>query len=128
MLHKTIVCFHTSLYKCGNHAQLWSRKTNTFLNPRDHVIVMQIIFIFSGTNKNSTQFVKVLLVKHSNMLDSSSFVRLFHLQRFALYGTRISSASQLASQPAVRLGSASAMALEFLHNKSNRVGFMKLLF
>ena len=33
-----------------------------------------------------------------------------------------------ASQPAVRPGSASAMALEFLHNKGNRVGFTKLLF
>ena len=32
------------------------------------------------------------------------------------------------SQPAVRPGSASATALEFLHNKGNRVGFMKLLF
>ena len=42
--------------------------------------------------------------------------------------TRISSASQPASQPAVRPGSASATALEFLHNKGNRVGFTKLLF
>ena len=33
-----------------------------------------------------------------------------------------------ASQPAVRPSSASAMALDFLHNKGNRVGFMKLLF
>ena len=32
-----------------------------------------------------------------------------------------------ASQPAVRPGSASAMALEFLHNKGNCVGFTKLL-
>ena len=31
--------------------------------------------------------------------------------------TRILSDSQLASQPAVRPGSASAMTLEFLHNK-----------
>ena len=46
--------------------------------------------------------------------------------------TRISSISQPASlpasQPAVRPGSASATALEFLHNKGNRVGFTKLLF
>ena len=46
--------------------------------------------------------------------------------------TRISSASQLASQPAsqpaVRPGSASATALEFPHNKGNRVEFTKLLF
>ena len=31
-------------------------------------------------------FVKVLLVKLSDMLDSSNFVRLFHLQSFVLYG------------------------------------------
>ena len=37
-------------------------------------------------------------------------------------------ASQPASQPAVRPGSASAAALEFLHNNGNRVGFTKLLF
>ena len=42
--------------------------------------------------------------------------------------TCILSASQPASQPAVRPGSASATALEFLHNKGNHVGFMKLLF
>ena len=42
--------------------------------------------------------------------------------------TRISSISQPACQPAVRPGSASATALEFLHNKGNHVGFMKLLF
>ena len=35
--------------------------------------------------------------------------------------TRISS----ASQPAVRPGFASATALEFLHNKGNRVGFIR---
>ena len=33
-----------------------------------------------------------------------------------------------ASQPAVRLSSTNAMALEFLHNKGNHVGFTKLLF
>ena len=42
--------------------------------------------------------------------------------------TRISSISQPASQPAIRPGSASATALEFLHNKGNCVGFTKLLF
>ena len=31
-------------------------------------------------------------------------------------------------QPAVRPGSASATALEFLHNKGNRIRFTKLLF
>ena len=38
--------------------------------------------------------------------------------------TRISS----ISQPAVRPSCTSAMALEFLHNKGNHIGFMKLLF
>ena len=42
--------------------------------------------------------------------------------------TRISSASQPANQPAVRPGSTSAMALEFIHNKGKRVRFMNLLF
>ena len=41
--------------------------------------------------------------------------------------TRVLSNSQPASQPAVRPSSTSATALEFLHNQSNRVGFMKLL-
>ena len=37
-------------------------------------------------------------------------------------------ASQPASWLAVRPGFASAMALEFLHNKGNRIEFMTLLF
>ena len=41
---------------------------------------------------------------------------------------RISSISHPASLPAVRPGWASTTALEFLHNKGNRVRFMKLLF
>ena len=46
-------------------------------------------------------------------------------KEFIIVGlTRISS----ISQPAVRPGSTSTTALEFLHNKGNRVGFMKLLF
>ena len=28
-------------YKCGNHAQLWSAKMNTFLNPCNHMIIPQ---------------------------------------------------------------------------------------
>ena len=44
-----------------------------------------IIFIFSNANENVTQFIKVLLVKLSDMLDSSNFIRLFHRQSFALY-------------------------------------------
>ena len=36
-------------------------------------------------NENLIQFVKVLLVKLSDMLDSSNFVRFFHCQSFALY-------------------------------------------
>ena len=34
-----------------------------------------------------TQFVKVLLVKLSDMLDLSNFIKLFHRQSFALYGS-----------------------------------------
>ena len=42
--------------------------------------------------------------------------------------THILSISQPASQPAIRPGFTSTTALEFLHNKGNRVGFTKLLF
>ena len=41
------------------------------------------------TNENPTEFVKALLVKLSDMLDSSNFIRLFHRQSFALYGIRL---------------------------------------
>ena len=47
------------------------------------------IIYFTSTSKNLTQFVKVLLVKLSDMLHSSNFVRLFHRQSFALYGNNI---------------------------------------
>ena len=45
------------------------------------------IIYFTSASKNLTQFVKVLLVKLSDMLHSSNFVRLFHHQSFTLYGT-----------------------------------------
>ena len=54
-----------------------------FLNPRDQVNRCNN---FTGKNENLTQFIKVLLVKVSEILDSSKFVRLFHCQSFALYG------------------------------------------
>ena len=52
------------------------------VNRRDNSII-----IFTGANKNLTQFVKVLLVKVSEILDLSKFVRLFHHQSFVLYST-----------------------------------------
>ena len=52
-----------------------------------------VIFIFSSANKNVTQFIKVLLVKLSDMLDSPNFVKLFHCQSFALYGNSMSNHS-----------------------------------
>ena len=42
--------------------------------------------LFYWHEQNLTQFVKVLLVKLSEMLDSSIFVKLFHRQSSALYG------------------------------------------
>ena len=45
------------------------------------------IIYFTSASKNLTQFVKVLLVKLSEMLHSSNFIRLFQCQSFALYGT-----------------------------------------
>ena len=44
------------------------------------------IIYFTSASKNVTQFVKVLLVKPSDMLHSSNFVRLFHRKSFTLYG------------------------------------------
>ena len=43
------------------------------------------IIYFTSASKNLTQFVQVLLVKLSDMLHSSNFVRLFHRQNFTLY-------------------------------------------
>ena len=44
------------------------------------------IIYFTSASKNLTQFVKVLLVKLSDMLHSSNFLRLFHRQSFTLCG------------------------------------------
>ena len=41
------------------------------------------IIYFYQREQNLTQFIKVLLVKLSDMLHSSNFVRLFHRQSFA---------------------------------------------
>ena len=40
---------------------------------------------FTSLSKNLTQFVKVLLIKFSDMLHSSNFIRFFHRQSFTLY-------------------------------------------
>ena len=59
-----------------------------FLNPHNQVNRHDnSTIIFTSTNENLTQFVTVLLVKVSEILDLSKFVRLFHRQSFALYGT-----------------------------------------
>ena len=42
--------------------------------------------MFTSANENLTQFIKVLLIKFSDMLDSSNYVSLFHRQSFVLYG------------------------------------------
>ena len=44
------------------------------------------IIYFYRRKENQTEFVKVLLVKLSELLDSSNFITLFHCQSFALYG------------------------------------------
>ena len=46
------------------------------------------IIYFYQREQNLTQFVKVLLVKLSDMLHLSNFIRLFHRQSFALYGNK----------------------------------------
>ena len=47
------------------------------------------IIYFTSASKNLTQFVKVLIIKLSDMLYSSNFVRLFHRQSFTLYGSYV---------------------------------------
>ena len=59
------------------------------------------------------------------LLNTAKSIKIRSIMNFKkLKFTRISS----ISQPAVRPGSTSATALEFLHNKGNRVRFTKLLF
>ena len=59
------------------------------------------------------------------LLNAAKSIKIRSMMNFKnLKFARISS----ISQPAVRPGSVSATALEFLHNKGNRVGFTKLLF
>ena len=63
------------------------------------------------------------------LLNTAKSIKIRSIMNFKnLKFISISSISQLASQPTVRSGSASATALEFLHNKGNHVGFTKLLF
>ena len=46
-------------------------------------------FSFPMLIEGYNQFIKVLLAKVSDMLDSSNVVRLFHRQSFMLYGSRL---------------------------------------
>ena len=55
------------------------------LNPREHIVIPQSGNLFYQREQNLTQFVIVLLVKLSDMLHSSNFVRLFHHQSFTVY-------------------------------------------
>ena len=52
------------------------------------------IIYLTSTGKNLTQFIKVLLVKFSDMLHSSNFVKPFHRQSLTLYDTKISSSEK----------------------------------
>ena len=65
--------------------------TLAIFNPHDQVNRDQrdnfTMIYFTSVNENLTQFVKVLFVKLTDMLDSSIFVRFFHRQSFALYGS-----------------------------------------
>ena len=61
-----------------------------FLNPHDQVNPRDNSTIIStGANENLTQFVKVLLVKVSEILDSSKFITLFHHQIFVPYSSSV---------------------------------------
>ena len=81
-----IVGSHISwAYKRESHAQLRMVTENQYISqpsrPRDNSTIIHFY-----VNENQTQFVKDLLIKLSDMLDSSNFITLFHHQSFALYG------------------------------------------
>ena len=59
--------------------------------------------IFSLSYKGYNQFVKVLLVKLSDMLDLSNFVRLFHCQNFALYSIIVTDADTNTTVDAIAI-------------------------
>ena len=63
-------------------AEIWNLQV---LKSREHMHCNSAI-IFYQHKQNLTQFVKVLLVKLSDMFHSSNFIRLFHRQSFTLYG------------------------------------------
>ena len=69
---------------------------------------------FYQREQNPTQFVEVLLVKLSDMLHSSNFVRPFHRQSFTLY-TAYSSESQV--HKIYTNISAITLLAEGIHNK-----------
>ena len=62
------------------------------------------------------------------LLNTAKSIKIRSIMNFKNFEIYPDFVYQPASQPAVRPGSASATALEFLHNKGNRVGFTKLLF
>ena len=69
-------------HSCGQFKE--NEYISQLLQPHDN---STMILIFSSANKNVTQFVKVLLIKLFDMLDSSNFVKLFHCQSIALYSS-----------------------------------------
>ena len=74
-----------------------------------------------NTNLNTSIYCSNNAVTVSNTAKSSKIQSTVHqMLKFETY--------LQASQSAIRPGSASATALEFLHNKGNRIGFTKLLF
>ena len=76
--------FYLKLLYEANSVQHRNVKFTSFQPSRAHY--NPTIIYFTSASKNLTQFVKVLLVKLSEMLHSSNLVRLFHRQSFALYG------------------------------------------
>ena len=69
-------------------------------------------------NENLTELVKVLFVKLSEILDLSSFVRLFHSQSFALYGSKYNLQNLLIT-------SSDQKKCHFLHNCEDMSGLAK---
>ena len=89
------------------------------------VLGILIDIIFKPSNLNSLFAVSFLLCNAVTVLNAAKSLKIQSTMNFKnLKFIRILNASLLAVRPS----STSATALEFLHNKDNRIRFTKLLF
>ena len=72
------------LYEVNSSTEMWNFTSSQPLQAHCN----STIIYYYQHEQNLAQFVEVLLVKLSDILHLSNFVRLFHRQSFALYGIR----------------------------------------